>query len=40
MGKGQVFRDPPFEYVDSYSGRRIRRLTDYLGHSHHFYFTD
>ena len=40
MGKGQEWRDPPFEYVDSYSGRRIRRLTDYLGHSHHFYFTD
>ena len=40
MGKGQVFQDAPFTYEDHVSGRPIRRLTDYLGHSHHFYFTD
>jgi oligogalacturonide lyase len=40
MGRGQVYQDPPFRYVDSVSGREVRRLTDYLGHSHHFYFTD
>jgi oligogalacturonide lyase len=40
MSKGRIWEDPPFEYQDSYSGRTVRRLTDYLGHSHHFYFTD
>lgn len=40
MGKGEVFHDIPFDYIDQMSGRTIRRLTDYLGHSHHFYFTD
>jgi oligogalacturonide lyase len=40
MGKGQVYHDPQFRYVDPYSGREILRLTDYLGHSNHFYFTD
>ena len=40
MGIGQVFHDPSFRYVDPVSGREIQRLTDYLGHSHHFYFTD
>ena len=40
MGKGKIFHDTPFTYTDQYSGREIRRLTDYLGHSHHFYFTD
>ena len=40
MGKGRIFQDTPFTYTDQYSGREIRRLTDYLGHSHHFYFTD
>jgi hypothetical protein len=39
MGIGKVYDDPQFRYVDSYSKRRILRLTDYLGHSHHFYFT-
>jgi oligogalacturonide lyase len=40
MGKGQTYHDPQFRYVDSYSEREILRLTDYLGHSSHFYFTD
>ena len=40
MGKGQVYDDPKFRYIDSFSNREILRLTDYLGHSNHFYFTD
>ena len=40
MSKGKVYRDPQFRYIDNVSGREICRLTDYLGHSHHFYFTD
>ena len=40
MGKGRVHDDPKFRYVDSHSNREIDRLTDYLGHSNHFYFTD
>ncbi len=40
MGKGQVFHDPQFRYTDTFSGREIHRLTDYLGHSNHLYFTD
>jgi len=40
MGKGTIYQDPPFRYKDAFSGREIVRLTDYLGHSNHFYFTD
>ncbi|NKB70674.1 MAG: oligogalacturonide lyase [Candidatus Latescibacteria bacterium] len=40
MPKGQIYSDPQFAYTDNYSGRKIQRLTDYLGHSNHFYFTD
>ncbi len=40
MGKGQVWKDPVFRYEDSHSGRPVVRLTDYLGHSNHLYFTD
>ena len=40
MGKGKTYRDPEFSYIDSYSNRTVLRLTDYLGHSNHFYFTD
>lgn len=40
MSKGRVYHDPQFRYIDAYSGREIVRLTDYLGHSNHFYFTD
>jgi hypothetical protein len=39
MGKGQIYQDPQFRYLDSYSEREILRLTDYLGHSNHFSFT-
>lgn len=40
MGKGKIYDDPKFRYVDSHSNRQILKLTDYLGHSNHFYFTD
>lgn len=40
MGKGDTFKDKPFHYRDSYSRRETVRLTDYLGHSNHLYFTD
>ena len=40
MSKGRVYHDPQYRYEDSYSHREILRLTDYLGHSSHFYFTD
>lgn len=40
MSKGCEYSDPVFEYRDPHSGRTVRRLTDYLGHSNHFYFTD
>ena len=40
MGKGRIYQDPTFRYEDPYSGREVIRLTDYLGHSNHFYFTD
>ena len=40
MGKGRVYHDKPFQYEDPYSGREVVRLTDYRGHSNHFYFTD
>ena len=40
MNKGMVYEDPVFDYQDPCSGRKIVRLTDYHGHSNHFYFTD
>jgi len=40
MTKGRIYTDPVFRYRDAYSGREIVRLTDYLGHSNHLYFTD
>ena len=40
MGKGSVYHDPQFRYVDEHSHRPVLRLTDYFGHSNHFYFTD
>ncbi len=40
MSKGRVYDDEIFTYEDPYSGRTIKRLTNYLGHSNHFYFTD
>lgn len=40
MGKNRVYDDPKFTYADTYSNRNVQRLTDHLGHSNHFYFTD
>ena len=40
MEKGYVFADELFTYLDKESGRKITRLTDYMGHSNHLYFTD
>ncbi|MBN1877674.1 MAG: PD40 domain-containing protein [Anaerolineae bacterium] len=40
MSKGRVYQDPQFRYNDTYSGREVVQLTNYLGHSNHFYFTD
>jgi len=40
MEKGYRFGDQPFTYQDNYSGCKVIRLTDHLGHSNHLYFTD
>ncbi len=40
MTKQQIFHDTQFRYIDAYSGREVHQLTNYLGHSNHFYFTD
>lgn len=40
MYKGYVFEDEPFTYRDKYSGCKVTRLTDHMGHSNHLYFTD
>ncbi len=40
MYKGYVYEDETFQYEDKYSGCQVTRLTDYLGHSNHLYFTD
>ncbi len=40
MYQGYVFDDKPFQYKDKFSGCRVTRLTDYMGHSNHLYFTD
>ncbi|MBN1312601.1 MAG: PD40 domain-containing protein [Anaerolineae bacterium] len=40
MSKGKIYQDPQFKYIDSYSEREVVQLTNYLGHSHHLYFTD
>ncbi len=40
MTRGRVYYDPPFRYADPQSNREVWRLTDYLGHSNHLYFTD
>lgn len=40
MVKGTVFNDEPFTYRDKYSGCLVTRLTNYMGHSSHLYFTD
>lgn len=38
--KGYEYHDRWFQYTDEYSHRAIERLTDYLGHTNHLYFTD
>jgi oligogalacturonide lyase len=40
MAAGRIWHDRQFRYTDPKSGREVVRLTDYLGHSHHLYFTD
>lgn len=40
MGVGKIFKDEVFTYVDKYSGRTVRQLTDYAGHSNQLYFTN
>lgn len=40
MEKGYVFEDEPFIYYDQYSGCKVTKLTNHLGHSNHLYFTD
>lgn len=37
---GQVFPAEGRTYTDRLSGVPVRQLTDYLGHSHHLYFTN
>ncbi len=39
MTKGQIWPAEHHEYTDRLTGVRVRRLTNYKGHSHHFYFT-
>lgn len=39
MGVGRLFENESRRYVDRTSGREVRQLTDYLGHSYQFYFT-
>lgn len=40
MSVGQVYPPEWKEYTDPVSGVTVRQLTDYKGHSHHFYFTN
>ena len=40
MAKGRVSHDPQFRYADAHSKREVWRVTDYLGHSNHLYYTD
>jgi oligogalacturonide lyase len=40
MTKGRIYHDPQFRYIDQHSNREILQMTNYLGHSNHFYFTD
>ena len=39
MSVGRTFENESRSYVDQSSGREVRQLTDYLGHSYQFYFT-
>lgn len=40
MCAGKVWEVECSEYTDSVSGVKVRQLTNYKGHSHHFYFTN
>jgi oligogalacturonide lyase len=40
MSIGRIWPAERSEYADPVSGARVRRLTDYKGHSHHLYFTN
>ena len=40
MSKGRIYQDKQFRYTDAYSGREVIQLSNYLGHTNHFYFTD
>ncbi len=40
MSKGTVYDDPILRYNDPVSGREVIKLTEYMGHSNHLYFTD
>lgn len=40
MAVGRTFEGELRSYVDATSGREIVQLTDYLGHSYQFYFTE
>jgi len=40
MGAGRVWPAEWREYADPVTGATVRQLTDYLGHSHHLYFTN
>ena len=40
MSKGQSWGSEKKEFVDVATGHKARQLTDYLGHSHHLYFTN
>ena len=40
MGKGTVFSPEWKVYKDRFTGVNVTQLTDYTGHSHHFYFTE
>lgn len=40
MTKGQTWPAEHHAYTDRLTGVRVRRLTNYKGHSHHFYFTN
>ena len=39
MNAGKQWPSELIEHQDPVSGARVRQLTDYLGHSNHFYFT-
>ncbi|MBO0995386.1 oligogalacturonate lyase family protein [Bacillus sp. SD088] len=40
MGKGKIWSPEWSQYKDRFTGVQVTQLTDYLGHSHHLYFTE